>query len=193
MMSATDYLPVDTTSDIGLYELLVRQTLRDTLLGVLSSLPATPGIAARLLLYPWFMAECGDAPDIRRGVTIKWIDRFTVGDDLHVSERAWIDAEGGIQIGDCVQIGPHTCLISYDHKYSDPDISIIHQGKTQGGIEIGDDVWIGANVTIVSGVTIGDGAVVAAGATVVNDVPSNTVVGGVPAETIAKRGGQDGR
>ena len=51
-------------------------------------------------------------------------------------------------------------------------------------IHIGKKVWIGANATICSGVTIGDNAVVAAGAVVVKDVPSDTVVGGVPAKRI---------
>ena len=58
---------------------------------------------------------------------------------------------------------------------------------SQYSIEIGNDVWIGANVTILAGVTIGDGAVVAAGAVIVKDVPSYSIVGGVPARMIRKR------
>ena len=37
---------------------------------------------------------------------------------------------------------------------------------------------------ILPGVTVGDGAVVAAGAVAAEDVPENTVVGGIPAKTI---------
>lgn len=51
-------------------------------------------------------------------------------------------------------------------------------------IVIGKNVWIGANAMITLGVTIGDGAIVAAGAVVTKDVPSMTVVGGVPAKII---------
>lgn len=49
------------------------------------------------------------------------------------------------------------------------------------------DNWIGANSTILKGVTIGEGAVVAAGAVVTKDVPSYSVVGGVPAKVIQMR------
>ena len=44
--------------------------------------------------------------------------------------------------------------------------------------------WIGSGVSLLPGVTVGAGAVVAAGALVVDDVPENTVVAGVPAQAI---------
>lgn len=47
-------------------------------------------------------------------------------------------------------------------------------------------MWLGANVTVLPGVTIGDGAIVAAGAVVVEDVPENTIVAGVPASELRK-------
>ncbi|MBW7869304.1 MAG: acyltransferase [Brumimicrobium sp.] len=51
-------------------------------------------------------------------------------------------------------------------------------------IKIGNNVWIGMNSIILKGVTIGDGAVIAAGSVVTKDVPSYTLVGGVPAKII---------
>lgn len=49
---------------------------------------------------------------------------------------------------------------------------------------IEDDVVIGANAVVLEGIKVGKGAVVAAGAVVIEDVPPNTVVGGVPAKKI---------
>ena len=54
-------------------------------------------------------------------------------------------------------------------------------------IEIGNDVWIGARVTLIDGVKIGNGAIVASGALVNKDVPAYTMVGGIPAKPIKKR------
>ncbi len=52
---------------------------------------------------------------------------------------------------------------------------------------IGNDVWIGYEAVIMSGVKIGDGAVIGTRAVVTKDVPSYTIVGGVPAKPIRKR------
>lgn len=53
---------------------------------------------------------------------------------------------------------------------------------TNGNVEIGNDVWIGADVTIMSGVKIGDGAVISANSTVFNDVKPYSITGGNPAK-----------
>lgn len=57
----------------------------------------------------------------------------------------------------------------------------------KGDIVIGNDVWIGYEAVIMQGVTIGDGAIIGTRAVVTKDVPSYTIVGGIPAKTIRKR------
>lgn len=51
-------------------------------------------------------------------------------------------------------------------------------------VVIEDDVLVGANAVVLEGVRIGRGAVVAAGAIVIEDVPENAVVAGIPAKII---------
>jgi sugar O-acyltransferase (sialic acid O-acetyltransferase NeuD family) len=50
-----------------------------------------------------------------------------------------------------------------------------------GDCRIGDEVLVGTTATILQGVRVGVGATVGAGACVVNDVPPDTVVKGIPA------------
>ena len=56
--------------------------------------------------------------------------------------------------------------------------------SSKGGIVIGDNVWIGDKCTILSGVSIGDGCIIAANSVVTQNVPSYSVVAGVPARII---------
>lgn len=51
-------------------------------------------------------------------------------------------------------------------------------------VVIEDNVLVGANAVVLEGVRVGKGAVVAAGAVVIEDVPAETVVAGVPARAI---------
>jgi acetyltransferase-like isoleucine patch superfamily enzyme len=89
---------------------------------------------------------------------------------------------GGITIEDDVLIGPRVNLISEGHPL-DPAGRKVLELKP---ILIKRNAWIGAAATILPGVTVGENAVVAAGALVTEDVPDNTVVGGVPAKIIRK-------
>lgn len=87
---------------------------------------------------------------------------------------------GGITIEDGVLIAPKVSLLSEGHPLS-PESRHTLVPKS---VLIKKNAWIGAGATILPGVTIGENSVVAAGAVVSNDVPRNTVVGGIPAKII---------
>lgn len=107
------------------------------------------------------------------------------GHNLHFGKNVFVNAcchfqdQGGIFIGDNALIGHNVVFATIDHDL-DPSTRTNHYAP----IHVGNNVWIGANAVITKGVTIGDGAVVAAGAVVTRDVPSMTIVGGVPAKVI---------
>lgn len=87
---------------------------------------------------------------------------------------------GGITIEDDVLIGPKVNLITENHPLEPGD----RQSLLLKSILIKRNAWIGAAATILPGVTIGENSVVAAGAVVSIDVPTNTVVGGIPGKII---------
>jgi acetyltransferase-like isoleucine patch superfamily enzyme len=89
---------------------------------------------------------------------------------------------GGITIEDDVLIGPQVKLVTENHPV-DPSNRKSLELKS---IHIGKNVWLGAGAIILPGVTVGENSIVAAGAVVTIDVPSNTIVGGVPARFIKK-------
>lgn len=113
---------------------------------------------------------------------------FDYGFNTHFRGSAFLNF--GVTILDTspVIIGDH-CFIAPQVTLSCASHPIDAEQRAEGielsqPIIIGDDVWIGANATICGGVHVGDGVVIGAGAVVLHDIPSHTVVAGVPARKI---------
>ena len=105
-----------------------------------------------------------------------------IGNDFTGNHNLTILDIREVYIGNHVMIGPNTLITTVGHPLS-PNGRRQYHAFAQP-VRIGNDVWIGGNVTILPGVTIGNNVVVAAGAVVTEDVPDNTLVGGVPARKI---------
>ena len=103
-----------------------------------------------------------------------------VGRNVFVNHACEFMDRGGITIGDGVLIGPKVNLVTINHPL-DP---ARRRSTYCAPIVIEDGAWLGAAVSVMPGVTIGENSVVAANAVVTSDVPSNTVVGGIPARFI---------
>jgi acetyltransferase-like isoleucine patch superfamily enzyme len=89
------------------------------------------------------------------------------GDNIGV----YINAYGGLKMGDNVGISPNTVIVTtnhdkYDHRKTGP----------VKGVEIGNNVWIGANCVILPGTKIGDEVTIGAGCVISGDIPSRTTV-----------------
>ena len=129
--------------------------------------------------------------------------KFSLGDYSVVDSFSCINnAVGDVVIGDHTRVGLHNTVIgpvtigshvnlaqgitvtALNHNLAEKDLRIDEQGVSTNPVTIGNDIWIGANAVILPGVTIGDHSVVAAGAVVTKDVPSHTLVAGVPAKII---------
>jgi acetyltransferase-like isoleucine patch superfamily enzyme len=109
-------------------------------------------------------------------------DFITIGDNVVINRRCYLDGRIGIEIGNNVSISPETYLVSMEH---DPDHPWF---ATRGDkIVIQDHVWIGARAIIRPGITIGEGAVIGAGAVVTRDIGPYRVAVGVPAREIRDR------
>ena len=116
--------------------------------------------------------------------------KIEIGSNSSVQTHSLIvgDEQFGVQIGNDVRIAPFVTIISSNHVFDRTDIPIRLQGSRGKPIVIEDNVWIASRVNVMAGVTIGTGSVVAAGAVVTKDVEPYTVVGGVPAKLIKRRG-----
>lgn len=106
----------------------------------------------------------------------------TIGDNTRIGIHSTII--GPVCIGHHVNLAQGIVVTALNHQFGNTALRVDQQGISTKPVVIGNDVWIGANSVILPGVTIGSHCVVAAGAVVTKDVPSNTVVGGIPAKVL---------
>lgn len=121
------------------------------------------------------------------GVVSKKGIGIVIGNNVGINSQCFIAGQGGIVIGDDVDIGPQVKIFSENHNFADKSVPIRTQGVKRIGVQIGKDCWIGSGVTILDGVELGQGSVVAAGSVVTASVPMNCVVAGIPAKVIKTR------
>ena len=109
-----------------------------------------------------------------------------IGNNVGIGEYAYLGGGGGLTIGDDCIIGQYFSCHPENHNFNNSDELIRLQGVTRQGIQIGNNCWIGSKVTILDGVKIGKNCVIAAGAVVTQNMPSNTLIGGVPARILKR-------
>ncbi len=89
------------------------------------------------------------------------------GDNIGV----YINAYGGLKIGNNVGISENTVIATTNHNIYDH-----RKTGVKKGIIIGDNVWIGANCCILAGVEIGNNVTIGAGCVIRDNIPSNSLV-----------------
>lgn len=112
--------------------------------------------------------------------------RLLTGVDIHpaavLGRRLFIDHATGVVIGETAVVGNDVTL---------------YQGVTLGGTGKGhgkrhpticDRVFIGNNANVLGNITVGQNSRVGAGSVVLNDVPPNSTVVGVPAHIVYRNG-----
>jgi len=141
-----------------------------------------PSHSIRKLEYKFFGIKIGKDSVIHMWANFFDPKNIKIGDDTIIGDHAFLDGRAKLSIGNHVDIASSVMIFNSEHDLSKNNFSAIVEP-----VEIGDYVFIGPRVIILPGVKIGKGAVLAAGAVVTKDVPSFTIVGGVPAKVIGER------
>lgn len=132
-------------------------------------------------------AACGRGLRAVHNVRILNPTGLTLGDNVELAWDVFIEAGGGVRLGNHVAIGPGTKIWSNNHRFENPDMLIRDQGLENLEVVIGDDVWIGANCIIKPGVTIGSGSVVSAGTILSKSIPEYAIAAGNPGRVVSWR------
>ena len=155
--------------------------------------PAAVSIIEVLLAYPGFHARQfhrlahtlfqWHIPILPR--LISHISRFLTGIEIHpgakIGEGFFIDHGMGVVIGETAEIGDNVTL---------------YQGVTLGGTSLqrtkrhptlGNNVVVGVGAKLIGDITIGDNSKIGAGSVVINSVPPDATVVGIPGRVVAVR------
>jgi acetyltransferase-like isoleucine patch superfamily enzyme len=100
--------------------------------------------------------------------------RIYIGDSVFVNFGSIISARQSVKIGNRVLIGPYSVIC--DTNSTDPTLE-----QSSSSIEIEDDVWLAARVTVLPGSRIGRGSVITSGSIVEGEIPPGVIAGGCPA------------
>lgn len=111
---------------------------------------------------------------------ISQFSRFLTGIEIHpgatIGRRFFIDHGMGVVIGETAEIGDDVLM------YHQVTLGGRSLDKVKRHPTIGNRVLIGAGAKVIGAITVGDDAKIGANALVVKDVPSRTVIVGVPSK-----------
>ena len=152
--------------------------------------PAARNIIEVLLCYPglhaiWFYRL---AHWLWRKRWLTWgrivshVARFLTGIEIHpaarIGRRFFIDHGMGVVIGETTDIGNDVLL------YQGVVLGGVSHEKVKRHPTIGNKVVVGAGATLLGPINVGNGARIGAGSVVIEDVPENATVVGVPGRAV---------
>lgn len=114
--------------------------------------------------------------------------QLSIGDNSWIGPQCFLHGAGGLEIGSRVGLGPAVRILTSFHAEEGPDVSVLYSDIRMKEVVIEDDCDLGIGTTILPGVRIGRGSVIGAGAVVTRDVEPYSIMAGVPARLVRRRG-----
>jgi acetyltransferase-like isoleucine patch superfamily enzyme len=140
------------------------------------------GDDVRIALYGGTLV-LGEAVEVRARCVFAVGGRLEFGGCNMVSYGVCFHCDDAIKVGYMVAVGEYSTIADMTHTFDDPHEWFLDNVKTSP-IDIGENVWLGAKVTIARGVHIGSRCVIGANSVVVKDVPEGHLASGVPAQVV---------
>ena len=107
--------------------------------------------------------------------------QIEIGRDVSINSKSFINGCGGVTIGDNTRIGTQSIIIASNHKFDDPNV-LVKDAITKQGVQLGENIWLGARVTVLDGVQIANDTVIGACSLVTKPLTESGVYVGVPAK-----------
>lgn len=136
----------------------------------------------KVLLLQLFGATAGKSIFIKPCVNIKYPWFLSIGNNVWIGEKVWIDNLGQVTIGDNVCLSQESLLLSGNHDYTKPGFDLIIKE-----IILEDGVWIGARSVVCGGVICGSHSVLAVNSVATKNLEAFSIYQGNPASKVKER------
>ncbi len=127
-------------------------------------------------------------------------DRLSLGDHVYIGPFNFIEASGGVTIGEGVQITHHASIVTHSSHRAQRLLGRRYvewqgprPGWVAGPVAIGAYSFIGPHSLVEAGSRLGRGCVVRAGSVVRGEFPDFAVIGGNPAQVLGDSRQADAR
>ena len=139
---------------------------------------------------------------IAASTCIEHVDRLHLADQVYIGPFNFLEASGGITVGEGVQITHHVSIVTHSsHRaqrllgrgYVDWPGPGPRPGWVAGAVAIGPYCFIGPHSLIEPGTRLGRGCIVRAGSVLRGDYPEHAVLAGNPAQVVGDARAGDAR
>lgn len=155
---------------------------------MIRDIPGKFGMSIRRSYYRKIFGTDGNGLNILPGAYIINPQNIECGYNVSIGVCNYIQAGGGLVLGDNLMLGPYAKIWTQNHNYSRTDAPIKTQGYNYDKVVIGEDVWIGANAFVMPGAEIGNHCIVSACSVVgKKKYPDGIILAGNPARKIGER------
>src|SRR5690606_38423072 len=153
-----------------------------------------PGLFGNMLRGRYIskrIKKAGTNLQVLAGCRFRSVHNLEVGDNVTIGYDNFLQAIGGLSLGDNVMLAPGVKIWTTSHNFDDPDVPVKDQGQTNAPVIIGEDVFVASNAFIHPGTVLPKGCIVSAGAVVEGKVyEPYSILAGNPARVIGYRGGR---
>ena len=144
--------------------------------------PFFPFMEIKIMLLRLFGAKIGTGVVVKTSVNIKFPWNLEVGNQVWLGERAWIENQGKVIIGNNVCLSQGATLMTGNHNYKKTTFDLMVKGIT-----LEDGVWIGSNAIVCPGVTCFNHAVLTINSVAMHNMEARWIYQGNPAQKIRER------
>ena len=137
------------------------------------------------------IGKMGEGVRIQGPIAFHYGRHTKIGKNFFANFNFTVQDDAEVIIGDNCNFGPNVTIVTPIHpmvaserramRTAEGEKKLLCYAKP---VQIGNDCWFGASVTVCPGVTIGDGCVIGAGSVVTRDIPANSFAAGVPCRVI---------